>query len=48
MVFLFGYLMGSYCVVDSKLNEFDDDEKVEIMNEIVVVIMVYLENVRIK
>lgn len=43
-----GYLMGSYCVVDSKLNEFDDDEKVEIMNEIAAAIMAHLENVRIK
>ncbi|KAK4173217.1 hypothetical protein QBC36DRAFT_360492 [Triangularia setosa] len=43
-----GYLMGSYCVVDSKLNDFDDDEKVEIMNEIAATIMAHLDNVRIK
>ncbi|KAK0666895.1 hypothetical protein QBC41DRAFT_144761 [Cercophora samala] len=43
-----GYLMGSYCVVDSKLNEFDDDEKVEVMNEIAAAIMGHLENVRLK
>ncbi|KAK0737143.1 hypothetical protein B0T21DRAFT_383178 [Apiosordaria backusii] len=43
-----GYLMGSYCVVDSKLNDFDDDEKVEILNEIAAAIMAHLENVRIK
>ncbi|KAH6635748.1 hypothetical protein F5144DRAFT_154666 [Chaetomium tenue] len=43
-----GYLLGSYCVVDSKQNDFDKDELVEIMNEIAATIMAHLENVRIK
>ena len=43
-----GYLLGSYCVVDSKQNDFDKDELVEVMNEIAATIMAHLENVRIK
>jgi signal transduction histidine kinase/ActR/RegA family two-component response regulator len=43
-----GYLLGSYCVVDSKQNNFDKDELVETMNEIAATIMAHLENVRIK
>ncbi|KAK4201881.1 putative signal transduction histidine-protein kinase [Triangularia verruculosa] len=43
-----GYIMGSYCVVDSKPNDFDTDEKVEILNDIASAIMGHLENVRIK
>ena len=38
-----GYLLGSYCVVDSKQNEFDNDETMEIMNEITAAIMAHLE-----
>ncbi|KAK4134607.1 hypothetical protein BT67DRAFT_380128 [Trichocladium antarcticum] len=43
-----GYLLGSYCVVDSHLNDFDNDDVVEIMNEIAATIMAHLDNVRIK
>ncbi|KAL2170746.1 hypothetical protein VTG60DRAFT_4494 [Thermothelomyces hinnuleus] len=43
-----GYLLGSYCVVDSKFNEFNNDHLVEIMNEIAAAIMSHLENVRIR
>ncbi|KAK4221638.1 putative signal transduction histidine-protein kinase [Podospora fimiseda] len=43
-----GYLLGSYCVVDSKHNDFDNDEKVEILNEVADAIMVHLENIRIR
>ncbi|KAK4188649.1 putative signal transduction histidine-protein kinase [Podospora australis] len=43
-----GYLLGSYCVVDDKANQFDDDEKVEILNEISAAIVDHLENVRIR
>ncbi|KAJ4291281.1 hypothetical protein N0V88_006283 [Collariella sp. IMI 366227] len=43
-----GYLLGSYCVVDSKPNDFDHDDIVETMNEIASAIMAHLENVRIR
>lgn len=43
-----GYLLGSYCVVDSKPNDFDDDGKVETLNEIADAIMAHLQNVRIR
>jgi hypothetical protein len=43
-----GYLLGSYCVVDSHCNDFDNDEIVEVMNEIASAIMAHLENVRIR
>ncbi|KAK3295226.1 uncharacterized protein B0H64DRAFT_142487 [Chaetomium fimeti] len=43
-----GYLLGSYCVVDSKQNDFDKDELVQVMNEIAATIVAHLENVRIK
>ncbi|KAL2150521.1 hypothetical protein VTH82DRAFT_7084 [Thermothelomyces myriococcoides] len=43
-----GYLLGSYCVVDSKFNDFNHDHLVEIMNEVAAAIMSHLENVRIK
>ncbi|KAL2194709.1 hypothetical protein P885DRAFT_42249 [Corynascus similis CBS 632.67] len=43
-----GYLLGSYCVVDSKYNDFDNDHLVEIMNEISASIMSHLENVRVR
>jgi len=43
-----GYLLGSYCVVDSKYNDFDNDHLVETMNEIAGTIMSHLENVRIR
>jgi len=43
-----GYLLGSYCVVDSHCNDFDKDETVEVMNEIASAIMAHLENVRIR
>ncbi|KAK4464061.1 putative signal transduction histidine-protein kinase [Cladorrhinum samala] len=43
-----GYLLGSYCVVDNKHNDFDDDAKVETLNEIADAIMAHLENVRIR
>lgn len=43
-----GYLLGSYCVVDSHYNDFDNDEIVEVMNEIASAIMAHLENVRIR
>ncbi|KAI0395622.1 hypothetical protein F5Y17DRAFT_423009 [Xylariaceae sp. FL0594] len=38
-----GYLLGSYCVVDNKPNEYDNDETVGIMNEISDAIMAHLE-----
>ncbi len=43
-----GYLLGSYCVVDSHKNDFDNDELVETMNEISASIMAHLENMRIR
>ena len=43
-----GYLLGSYCVVDSHKNDFDNDDIVEVMNEIASAIMAHLENVRIR
>ncbi|KXX73456.1 Hybrid signal transduction histidine kinase B [Madurella mycetomatis] len=43
-----GYLLGSYCVVDNKHNNFDNDDIVGVMNEIASAIMVHLENVRIR
>ncbi|KAL2136859.1 hypothetical protein VTI74DRAFT_585 [Chaetomium olivicolor] len=43
-----GYLLGSYCVVDSKPNDFDHDDLVEVMNEVASAIMAHLENVRIR
>ena len=43
-----GYLLGSYCVVDSHKNDFDNDELVETMNEISAAIMAHLENTRIR
>ncbi|KAK3333088.1 hypothetical protein B0T19DRAFT_458192 [Cercophora scortea] len=43
-----GYLLGSYCVVDNKLHDFDDDAQVDIMNEIADAIMAHLENNRAK
>lgn len=43
-----GYLLGSYCVVDDRLHEYDNDETVGIMNDIAAAIMDHLENKRIK
>lgn len=43
-----GYLLGSYCVVDNKHNNFDNDDIVGVMNEIASAIMVHLENVKIR
>ncbi|KAK4150482.1 hybrid signal transduction histidine kinase B [Chaetomidium leptoderma] len=43
-----GYLLGSYCVVDSHLNDFDNDHIVAVMDEIAASIMAHLENVRIR
>lgn len=43
-----GYLLGSYCVVDDRLHEYDNDETVGIMNDIADAIMDHLENKRIK
>jgi signal transduction histidine kinase/CheY-like chemotaxis protein len=43
-----GYLLGSYCVVDNKPNDYDNDEKVGIMNEISSAIMAHLELRRIE
>ncbi|CAI4213877.1 unnamed protein product [Parascedosporium putredinis] len=38
-----GYLLGSYCVVDDKLHEFDNDETVDCLNEIAAAITAHLE-----
>ncbi|KAI3321414.1 hypothetical protein HD806DRAFT_152113 [Xylariaceae sp. AK1471] len=43
-----GYLLGSYCVVDNKLNDYDNDETIGIMNEISDAIMAHLELRRIQ
>ncbi len=43
-----GYLLGSYCVVDSHLNDFDSDDLVQVMNEVSSAIMSHFENVRIR
>ncbi|KAK0704049.1 hypothetical protein B0T26DRAFT_599086, partial [Lasiosphaeria miniovina] len=43
-----GYLLGSYCVVDNKLNDYDSDETVGIMNEIADAIMAHLDLMRLK
>jgi signal transduction histidine kinase/ActR/RegA family two-component response regulator len=43
-----GYLLGSYCVVDSAPNDFDSDDVVGAMNEVAAAIMAHLENVRIR
>lgn len=43
-----GYLLGSYCVVDDKPNDFDHDWKVEILNDIAASIVAHLENVRVR
>ncbi|KAM7197924.1 autoinducer 2 sensor kinase/phosphatase luxQ [Naviculisporaceae sp. PSN 640] len=43
-----GYLLGSYCVVDNKLHDFDNDETVGIMNDIAATIMDHLDNVRMR
>ncbi|KAK3316794.1 autoinducer 2 sensor kinase/phosphatase luxQ [Apodospora peruviana] len=43
-----GYLLGSYCVVDDKLHDYDNDYSVGIMNEIAATIMDHLDLVRLK
>ncbi|KAM7215022.1 autoinducer 2 sensor kinase/phosphatase luxQ [Rhypophila decipiens] len=43
-----GYLLGSYCVVDNKLHDFDNDETVGIMNDIAATIVDHLDNVRMR
>lgn len=43
-----GYVLGSYCVIDNKLHDFDDDETVQIMDDIAESIMSHLELMRMK
>jgi len=43
-----GYVLGSYCVVDDRLHEFDNDETVGIMNDIAAAIMTHLDHMRMK
>jgi signal transduction histidine kinase/ActR/RegA family two-component response regulator len=43
-----GYLLGSYCVVDNKLRDYDNDETIKVMNEIASAIMEHLELRRMK
>ncbi|KAK0625051.1 AAA-ATPase Vps4-associated protein 1-domain-containing protein [Bombardia bombarda] len=43
-----GYCLGSYCVVDNKLNDYDNDKTVGILNEIADIIMAHLDNMRMK
>ncbi|KAK3374679.1 hypothetical protein B0H63DRAFT_512765 [Podospora didyma] len=43
-----GYVLGSYCVVDDKVRDYDNDYTVGIMNEIADAIMVHLDHVRMK
>jgi signal transduction histidine kinase/ActR/RegA family two-component response regulator len=43
-----GYIVGSYCVVDNKLRQFNDDSVVKIMGDIATSIMTHLESVNTK
>ncbi|KAK3308128.1 uncharacterized protein B0T15DRAFT_98680 [Chaetomium strumarium] len=43
-----GYILGSYCVVDDKYNDFDKDEIVADLSELAATIMSHLENTRLK
>ncbi|KFA54467.1 hypothetical protein S40293_08004 [Stachybotrys chartarum IBT 40293] len=43
-----GYTLGSYCVVDNKPRDFDNEETIDIMNEIAASIMAHLELRRLK
>ncbi|KAK3356591.1 hypothetical protein B0T25DRAFT_565940 [Lasiosphaeria hispida] len=43
-----GYLLGSYCVIDNKLHDYDNDETVGAMNDIAGAIMTHLDNMRMR
>jgi signal transduction histidine kinase/DNA-binding NarL/FixJ family response regulator len=43
-----GYVLGSYCIVDSKLRDFDSDHTIEVLSEIANSIMRHLELVRLE
>ncbi|KAK0702140.1 hypothetical protein B0H67DRAFT_457048, partial [Lasiosphaeris hirsuta] len=43
-----GYLLGSYCVIDNKLHDYDNDETVDTMNDIAAAIMTHLDNMRMR
>lgn len=43
-----GYILGSYCVVDSKFRQFEDATMLATMNEIASAIMSHLETVKLK
>ncbi|CAI4217768.1 unnamed protein product [Parascedosporium putredinis] len=41
-----GYVLGSYCVVDNKARDFDNEESVGVLNEIAAVIMNHLDLIK--
>jgi signal transduction histidine kinase len=43
-----GYVLGSYCVVDSKLRDFDNDHTINILSEVANTIMRHLQLVRLE
>jgi signal transduction histidine kinase/GAF domain-containing protein len=43
-----GYVLGSYCVVDDKLREFDNDATIDVLNEVAASIMTHLDLIRLK
>lgn len=43
-----GYVLGSYCVVDNKKREFNNDKTVDTMTEIATAIMCHLDLVKLK
>ncbi|KAF2671501.1 hypothetical protein BT63DRAFT_423704 [Microthyrium microscopicum] len=43
-----GYVLGSYCVVDDKLREFDTEECIGILDEVADAIMTHLDLIRLK
>jgi hypothetical protein len=43
-----GYVLGSYCVVDNKLRDFDNDDTIAVLSEVASAIMTHLDLVRMK
>jgi signal transduction histidine kinase len=43
-----GYVLGSYCVVDNKLRDFDNEQTIEVLDEIANTIMRHLDLIRLE
>jgi hypothetical protein len=43
-----GYVLGSYCVVDSKLRDFDTDQTIQVLSEVANTIMRHLDLIRLE